>query len=263
MSPKREDYPVAMFASTLWGYALVAESDRVVLISTIGAALIGAIFMVITTMMNNASANKRHRMDYHYQKKHSGMVGFLFGVIAILIAAGLYVIVTRPNDKADDSSDKTTQPSAAPADTTAASVPETTGRIVAPANAAVEAPACAAFTVQVSAVRKTSTSTAEFESQAQLLAQALPALGELHRDAGDACGAESFNQYYFGPFTDGDAARAACFAIGQVLHDNVATYTMFQSKGEITYPYFRIVDGISVTHPDGTPFVCDPAELTP
>jgi hypothetical protein len=252
-----------MSASTLWGYALVAESDRVVLISTIGAALIGAIFMVITTMMNNASANKRHRMDYHHQKKHSGMVGFLFGVIAILTAAGVFVIVTRPNGKADDASDKTTQPSTASVDTTAASAPTTTGPLVAPANVAVEAPACAAFTVQVSAVRKTSTSTAEFESQAQLLAQALPALGELHRDAGDACGAESYNQYYFGPFNDGDAARAACFAIGQVLHDNVATYTMFQSKSVITYPYYRIVDGISVTHPDGTPLVCDPAELTP
>jgi hypothetical protein len=259
-----------MFASTLWGYALVAESDRVVLISTIGAALIGAIFMVITTMMNNASANKRLRMDHHYQKKHSGMVGFLFGVIAILTVAGIYVIVTRPNDKADDASDKTTQPSTASVDTTAASAPTTTaasvttttGPIVAPSNVAV-APACAAFTVQVSAVRKTSTRTAEFESQAQLLAQALPALGELHRDAGDACGAASYNQYYFGPFTDGDATRAACFAIGQVLHDNVATYTMFESKGAINYPYFRIVDGISVTHPDGTPFVCDPAELTP
>jgi len=251
-----------MFDSTLWGYALVAESDRVVLISTIGAALIGAIFMVITTMMNNASANKRQRIDHRYQEKHSGMVGFLFGVIAVLTTAGIYVIATRPSAKADGASDKTTQPSTASVDATAASTP-TTVPIVTPPNVAVQAPACAAFTVQVAAVRKTSTSTAEFESQAQLLAHALPALGELHRDAGDACGAVSYNQYYFGPFTDGEAARAACFAIGQVLHDNVATYTMFQNKGDITYPYYRLVDGISVTHPDGTPFVCDPAELTP
>lgn len=101
---------------------------------------------------------------------------------------------------------------------------------------------------------------AEFEAQAKLLAETLPQLGELHSEAGEACGAVNRTQFYFGPFPSSDAARDACFSIGQLLHDNITTFTTFQSQGQIVYPYYRNQPGVSVKGSDGETLLCSPSQ---
>ena len=256
MATRPRDYSVGMFASGVWGNALIAESDRVVLIGTIGAALIGAIFMVITTMMNNASANRRHRMDLRQQQKRSGMVGFLFVAIVILIAAGVYV-ATRTNKKTEVASAGPAPPTTIAANTSPTTT--TPAPTLAPTNVdTAAAPACAAFTVQIAAIRDANSALSEFETEAQTLAQSLP-LGELHRDAGEACGASGRIQFYFGPFANEEVARESCFGIGQVLHDNPASFAQFKnSQGRINYPYYRVDFKVPAQDSKGDTLVCDP-----
>jgi hypothetical protein len=144
-------------------------------------------------------------------------------------------------------------------DTTPAPVSVATSTSTPAANDPSAAPACAAFTVQIAAIPKTSTARAEFEAQAKLLAQALASLGELHSENGDACGAPNYIQFYFGPFPNEIATRGACFDIGRILHDNRDKYTKFlNAAGEIAYPYYRIEPGVSVRGTDNETLLCEP-----
>jgi len=248
-----------MYTSAVLGYALVADSDTVILVSTIGAAVIGAIVTLVTTMMNIASANRRQRRELQYRGRQPSVIGFPFVVTVILIAAVIY-LATRPTEEAKVASE--------------APVPETTVFSAPTATTPAAAPACAARTVQIAALEKpTAGSTdfeaasaefearrTEFEAQAQLLMNSLPQLGELHSDDGAACGVRRFRQFYFGPFPNGDAARDACFAIGLMLHANGSMFTGFHSDaGLMNYPYYRVEPGVSVKDSDGNTLLCSPA----
>ena len=238
---------------------MIADSDTVILVSTIGAAVIGAIVTLITTMMNIASANRRQRRELQYRGRQPSVIGLPFIITVILIVAVIY-LATRPNDEAKGASEATapaTTVVTAPTATTSAPSAVPTSTVAPATTASSSAASCAAFTVQIAALGKANQVIPEFEAQARLLTRFQPQLGELHSGDGAACGTD-LTQFYFGPFANADAARDACFAIGRTLHDNIDTFTHFRIGDDIAYPYYRVTPGLQVRDRNGDPLVCAP-----
>jgi hypothetical protein len=99
-----------MSAAAIVGYALVAVSDTLVVVGTIGAAVITVIGGIVQTVMANSSANRRQRRELEYRGgRRSSMAGPLFIATAALVAIAIYVS-TRPDDEPKVASSAPTLP---------------------------------------------------------------------------------------------------------------------------------------------------------
>ena len=237
-----------MCASASLGSVLLGISDQ----SGVIAAIIAGVFLIAAQVMNNANQSRMQKRELRYRNTGRGGSGINAALlIGLLIAVGFIVyFARRPHDESQASAES--EPSTTASTETVAVTSASSTTVV-----LSKAP-CAAFTVQIASIKNDSSGIAPFQDQAHKLAQLLPQLGELHSDAGDACGAQGRTQFYFGPFPTADATRAACFAIGQVLHDRSSEFATFQSQGQIVYPYYRTEDGVSVRGTDGQTLVCKP-----
>ncbi len=81
-----------MVASAMLANATVALSGND--LGLIGS-IIGGVSTIVAAVMSNAAASRRQRRELRYQHKSSGMTGFLFALLLISIAAGLY-FANRP-----------------------------------------------------------------------------------------------------------------------------------------------------------------------
>lgn len=81
-----------MAASAIVGYATVALSGNE--LGLIGS-IIGGVSTIIAAVMANAAAARRQRRELRYQRKGSGMTGFLLALLLVSVAAGLY-FANRP-----------------------------------------------------------------------------------------------------------------------------------------------------------------------
>lgn len=102
----------AMAASAVLGYATVALNGNE--LGLIGS-IIGGVCTIIAAMMTISAASRRQRREFRYQRKGSGMTGFLLGLLLISIAAIVY-FASRPNPgaRASDASVPATPPTASP-----------------------------------------------------------------------------------------------------------------------------------------------------
>jgi hypothetical protein len=99
-----------MSAAAIVGYALVGVSDTLVVVGTIGAAVITVVGGIVQTVMANSSANKRQRRELQYRGgRKSSMAAPLFIATAALVAIAIYVS-TRPDEKPNVASSPPTLP---------------------------------------------------------------------------------------------------------------------------------------------------------
>lgn len=77
------------------GYATVALSGNE--LGLIGS-IIGGVATIMAAVMANAAASRRQKRELRYQRKGSGMTGFLLALLLVSIAAGVY-FANRPTKK--------------------------------------------------------------------------------------------------------------------------------------------------------------------
>ena len=101
-----------MAASAVLGYATVALNGNE--LGLIGS-IIGGVCTIIATMMTISAASRRQKREFRYQRKGSGMTGFLLGLLLISIAA-IFYFASRPNPeaRASEAIAPTTPPTASP-----------------------------------------------------------------------------------------------------------------------------------------------------
>ncbi len=106
-----------MGASIVLAYATVALSGNE--LGLIGA-VIGGVSTIIAALMTISAASRQQKRELRYQRKGSGMTGFLLALLLVSIAAIVY-FASRPNpearadDAAETSAAATTAPRALPA----------------------------------------------------------------------------------------------------------------------------------------------------
>ncbi|MEO8266528.1 MAG: hypothetical protein ABI706_13595 [Ilumatobacteraceae bacterium] len=98
-----------MAASVHLGYSIVALSGNE--LGFIGS-IIGGISTIVAAVMANAAAARRQQRELRYQRKGSGMTGFLLALLLISIAAGVYFANRPAQVKTAQASDP--PPAAAP-----------------------------------------------------------------------------------------------------------------------------------------------------
>ena len=81
-----------MASSAIVGYSMVALSGNE--LGFIGS-IIGGISTIVAAVMANAAAARRQQRELRYQRKGSGMTGFLLALLLISIAGGWY-FANRP-----------------------------------------------------------------------------------------------------------------------------------------------------------------------
>ena len=249
-----------MSASAILGYSMVAIDDQ----SGVIAAVITTGGLIVVAVINNMSESRRHKRELRYRgggRGRSGANTFLLAAILISVMAGIY-FVQRPAKETNASfgPDETTAP---PAETTPSTTAVSTTSVpTSPATTAPTTVACPlALSVQVSARVDDDPVAAEFMAEADRLVQRLPQLGELHTRPGADCGAPSSRiLFYFGPFADEAAALDACLGIGQILHDEITTFTTFVLANGVTdYPFYRTQLGARALDSSGETFLCNPS----
>ena len=77
------------------GYATVALSGNE--LGLIGS-IIGGVATIMAAVMANAAASRRQKREVRYQRRGSGMTGFLLALLLVSIAAGVY-FANRPTKK--------------------------------------------------------------------------------------------------------------------------------------------------------------------
>ena len=77
------------------GYATVALSGNE--LGLIGS-IIGGVATIMAAVRANAAASRRQKRELRYQRKGSGMTGFLLALLLVSIAAGVY-FANRPTKK--------------------------------------------------------------------------------------------------------------------------------------------------------------------
>ena len=122
-----------MVASVVLGYATVALSGNE--LGLIGS-IIGGVSTIIAAVMSISAASRRQKRELRYQRKGSGMTGFLLALLLISIAAGLY-FANRPKQE-ETTGVPTTQPTTAP--TAAPTVASTSTPTILPTTPASAAP---------------------------------------------------------------------------------------------------------------------------
>ena len=116
-----------MAASAVLGYATVALNGNE--LGLIGS-IIGGLCTIIATMMTISAVSRRQKRELRYQRKGSGLTGFLLGLLLLSIAA-IFYFASRPSTgaRASDGPVPTTPlPTASPTvePTTLAAVAATT-----------------------------------------------------------------------------------------------------------------------------------------
>ena len=129
-----------MVASVVLGYATVALSGNE--LGLIGS-IIGGVSTIIAAVMSISAASRRQKRELRYQRKGSGMTGFLLALLLISIAAGLYFANRPKHEETAQASEEatgvpTTQPTIAP--TAAPTVASTSTPTIVPTTPASAAP---------------------------------------------------------------------------------------------------------------------------